>query len=427
MVVVRFSLCLVATLWLSAGCTAVSLRRDLPPAEERATAKPATTTSTKPPAVATGKAPVAAPVAKPATTPVATPVTPLVTTPVATTPAMVDTTHEDTAPVAPLRLGLLAPLTGRYATYGKAYLEGARAATTEHNARAKHRVEIVPADCTADPLPALQATRKLVESAGVVALLGSVLNAPTLVAAMEANCQGVPLISNVATEDGIAGVGPWVFHVVPTRRAAARESADLAVLQMRRFRAAVVYPDAGDGRSLALAFAERFAELGGEVTLSEPYAENANDFSPLARRIAEAQPEVLYAPLEADDWMLLVPALTFHAVGAQIVGTESLGNEALLRAHGKDLEGAVMPAPDAEVAAPKTARAAARTQTEERLAGAGYAAARRVLDAVSRSPRDDREALRLALEAGVADSAPATATLLTRFRAVRDGRVQPLR
>ena len=327
---------------------------------------------------------------------------------------------------AAVRLGLLAPLSGRYASYGKAYLDGARAAAAEHNARRGRRVEIVPADCSSDPLPALQATRKLVESADVVALLGSVLNAPTLVAAMEANCQGVPLLSNVATEDGIAGVGPWVFHVVPSRRAAARDAADLAVLQLRRFRAAVVYPDAGDGRALALAFAERFAELGGDVALSEPYADATNDFSPLARRVAEATPDVIYAPAEASDWMLLSPALAFHNVTAQIVGTDALASDTLLRAHGSDLEGAVLPAPDTDGVVPKSARAVARSQTEERLAGAGYAAARRVLDALGRSARDDREGVRLALEAAAAGDA-AEKPLAARFLVVRSGRVQGLR
>jgi branched-chain amino acid transport system substrate-binding protein len=322
-----------------------------------------------------------------------------------------------------VRLGLLAPLTGRYASYGKAYLEGARAAVAEYNAGSTRRVEIVPADCTSEPLPALLATRKLVETIGVTALLGSVLNAPTLVAAMEANCQGVPLVSNVATEDGLAGVGPWVFHVVPSRRAAARAGADVAVFHLRRKRAAVVYPEEGDGRAQALAFAERFAELGGEVVLSEPYAERTKDFSPLARRVADATPDLLYAPCEADDWMLLAPALAFHALAAQILGNEDLAHEPLLQAYGADLEGAVLPAPEA--AAPVALSRAKRSATEERLASAGWAAARRVLDALARTAHDDREALRVALSAAAQADAPQT-PIAARFRVVRNGRVQPL-
>jgi branched-chain amino acid transport system substrate-binding protein len=405
-VAVRFLLCLVATSVLACGCTSVTMKRSpgaVAPAKTAATAGAGASAS------ATAKAAAPAPAA-----------------PAISAPAVADSALEDTAPAPALRLGLLAPLTGRYASYGKAYLDGARAAAGEHNARRTSRVEIIAADCSADPLPALQATRKLVEGAGVVALLGSVLNAPTLVAAMEANCQGVPLVSNVATEDGIAGVGPWVFHVVPSRRAAARDAADLAVLHLRRFRAAVLYPDAGDGRALALTFAERFAALGGEVALSEPYADATQDFSPHARRVAAAQPDVIYAPAEASDWMLLSPALAFHNVTAQIVGTEALASDTLLRAHAADLEGAVLPAPDTDGVVPKSARAVARTQTEERLAGAGYAAARRVLDALARSADDDREGVRLALEAAAAGDGEGK-PLAARFCIVRDGRVQALR
>jgi branched-chain amino acid transport system substrate-binding protein len=445
-VAVRFPLYLVVMALVAAGCSSVSMRRGgvaPPPAAAKpgtaptasptpgpaATAKPGAASTAKPaapPAVPPGAAAATAnagtataAAAKPARRPGATPA-----------PAGPDTLGlEDTAPATAARLGLLAPLTGRYAAYGKAYLDGARAAASEWNARAKRRVEIVPADCSSEPLPALQATRKLVEGAGVVALVGSVLNAPTLVAAMEANCRGVPLVSNVATEDGIAGVGPWVFHMTPSRHAAARAGADLAVLHLRRFRAAVVYPDAGDGRALALAFGERFAELGGDVVLSEPYAAETRDFSPIARRVADTKADLLYAPAEADDWMLLSPALAFHGVTAetQILGGEDLADAELLRAHGADLEGAVLPAPDRNDAPqpPAGAARAARSPTEQRLAGAGYAATRQVLAALGRSALEDREALRAALRAA-ADADSVQAPLARRFLVVRQGRVQPL-
>jgi len=430
MVAVRFPLCLVVSVWIVTGCASVSLRRAetaAPNAARTAPAKPS------PPAATAATAPAStppAPASKPTAAPAAAKAAPAATkaTPAPAPAADTAAEVEDTSPAPPLRLGLLAPLTGRYAAYGKAYLEGARAATGEHNTRSTPRVEIVPADCSPDPLPALLATRKLVEQPGVVALLGSVLNAPTLVAALEANCQGIPLVSNVATEDGIAGVGPWVFHAVPSRHAAARAAAELAVFQLRRFRAAVVYPDAGDGRALALAFGERFAELGGEVALSEPVADGTRDYSPVARRVAEATPDVLYAPCEVAEWMLLSPALAFHAVTAQIVGSEALADETLLRTHGADLEGAVLPAADAAaVAPPPSARGAARSQTEERLASAGYAAARRVLDAIARAPADDRDGVRAALDAAARAADPAQKPLASRFLVVRSGRVQPLR
>src|SRR5262245_46657878 len=113
---------------------------------------------------------------------------------------------EDSSPPPPVpaRLGVLVPLSGRYASYGRAYLDGAQHAADEWNARGTRHVDVVAADAKTEPLAALAATRRLVDDEHVDAILGSVLTLPTVVAAMEANCHGVPLVSNVATEDDLA-------------------------------------------------------------------------------------------------------------------------------------------------------------------------------------------------------------------------------
>src|SRR5262249_49410367 len=161
-----------------------------------------------------------------------------------------------------------------------------------------------------------------------------------------ANCRGVPLVSNVATEDELATVGPWVFHAVPSRRAAARASAELAAVGRHQLHAAVLYPEEGDGRALALAFGERFAALGAQVVLSEPYAASTTDFTPLARRVLDAHPDVLYVPADADALLMLVPALAFHEVAIAVIGSEEMGSDRVLHTVGTNLEGAVLPAPE---------------------------------------------------------------------------------
>lgn len=397
----RFALWLVVVSLAASGCTKVTLQH--PPAPRAPES-------------------VAAAVSKPT----------IVTHPAAPAIPAAPVPVEDASPAVPppppaSRLGVLVPLSGRYAPYGKAYLEGARAAADEFNAKGPRRVDLVPADAKSEPLAVVSTTRRLVRDEKVVAILGSVLAVPTVVAAMEANCHGVPLLSNVATEDELGGIGPYVFHAVPSRRAAARAGADLAVLRMRKFRAAILYPEEGDGRALALAFSERFAALGGEVVLSEPFASGTNDFTPVARRVAESQAELLYAPADADALLLLLPALAFHAVHAQLMGSEDLGAERVLKAAAADLEGAVLPAPDtqAESAPARRADRVPRTPTEERLAAAGYAGARRLLDAIAQTQTADPDAVQQALrDRAAADSSRAAAP--QRFLVVHNGHTAPL-
>jgi branched-chain amino acid transport system substrate-binding protein len=391
---------LVVSSFAVMGCQKFELaRRPAPvdPAQPQAAATPA-------PASATTQATSSA---KPAATATASPAGSA--TAAAAPQAAATAIREDASPTppVPLRLGVLVPLRGRYAAYGKAYLDGAQLAADAANRRATRRIEIVPADAQGEQgeaAAAMLATRRLVQTEGLVAILGSVQSVPTLVAALEANCSGVPLVSNVAADDGIGNVGPWVFHAVPSRLEAAGASAELTVRALKRQRAAILFPEEGDGQALALAFSDRLAALGGEVVFSEAFVPGTTDFTLLARQIATANPEVLYVPASTDDLVLIVPALTYQGVTAQIIGTEDLGATRLLETDGIELEGALVPAPpadgsDAELAAFRNAYKQTVTPTEKRLAAAGWMGARAVLDAIAQTPVVDRDAVQRGLEA----------------------------
>jgi len=339
---------------------------------------------------------------------------------------------EDTAPPPPSvhpRIGILAPLSGRYAAYGQAYLHGATLAVESFEQRGPLRVELVPADCKDEPMAAIAATRRLVGTENLVAILGSLLRVPTLVAALEANCNGVSLLSNLASEDGLEDIGPFVFQSTLPRAAAARAAAELAVFELRRFRAAVVCPEEGDGAALAAAFTARYQELGGELVFSRAFEPNTADFTPILRPLAASRPDLVYTPAAAEDLQLLVPALGFLGLDAQLIGTEDLGVERVLRACADDLEGAILPSPVAELAPSELERLRARYQARfsgapNRFAIAGFTGTRRLLDAIARTPGPDRERVRAALAQSAAAAAPA-APLATRFQRIRAGEVRP--
>jgi branched-chain amino acid transport system substrate-binding protein len=325
---------------------------------------------------------------------------------------------------------VLAPLSGKYAAYGKAYLDGAQLATDAFDdKRGPARVELVPADSRGEALPALAATRRLVATDGLVAILGSVLSLPTVVAGLQANCSRVPLLSNVATEEGIADIGPYVFHIGPSRLRAARSAADLVVFSLRRFRAAVLCSEDGDGRTLATAFGERLCGLGGEVVASESYAAGTTDFTAVARRLRASGPDVLYLPASVDETLLIAPALAVQGFSAPLVGTEEWSSDRLLRAAGADLEGALLPAPDADASGTEMARfrdayRARYARPDNRYAAAGYVGATRLLDLLAQNPGADRETLRRELEESLRVARP-NAGGTPRFLVVRDGEARP--
>lgn len=324
------------------------------------------------------------------------------------------------------QIGVLVPLSGRYAPYGREYLNGVMLATEEFAAAGPARVDIVPADSKGEPLAALAAVRRLIDAEPLVGILGSVLSMPTIAAAIEANGRGVPMLSNVATEDGIGGIGPFVFHEVRSLQSTARATAEFSAFELRRFRVAIVSAENGEGRAMAAAFSERILELGGEVAFSETFPAGTTDFSPLARRIAASEPQAVYVPMNADELVLLIPALGARSVQATLLGGEDLGAESVLQSAGVDLEGAVVPSVESSDAMSRARFAelyrARFGANENRFAEAGYAGARRVLDVVAQQPNLGRKDLQRGLAARFEAERAAPPRL--RFRVVRSGELR---
>ena len=226
-------------------------------------------------------------------------------------------------------IGVLAPFSGPYAAYGKSYLDGAQLALEA--AGMQQEAYLLPADSEGDAITSLHAVRRLIEEEQVPVLLGGILSLPTLVAGVEANAHQVPMLSNVASEEGIRRIGPYVFHQVPSRSTEARAAADLATFDLRSFRAAILSPEQGEGRDLATAFTEQFVALGGQVVASENYKSGTTDFNRMVRRIRNSRPDLLYLPVPVEDALLLAPALGFQGMDVPMLGTTHWQSERLLR------------------------------------------------------------------------------------------------
>ena len=243
----------------------------------------------------------------------------------------------------PGRVGVLAPLSGRYAVYGEAFLEGARLALSRYNAERGTDFSLLEADTQGEPVRAALAARQLIQEARVSALLGEVLSNPTVAAAVEANARGVPLLSPAATAEDIHAVGEWIFQNLISSDAQALALARVAITELLGARLAVLYPKQGDGEQLAHLFEQTIDALGGEIVASAAYEVGATDFGDVLDEIRIAQPELLFLSGEVEQLVLLVPQLAFYGIDAQLLGNDAWNSRRLARQGGAGLEGAVFP------------------------------------------------------------------------------------
>jgi branched-chain amino acid transport system substrate-binding protein len=302
-------------------------------------------------------------------------------------------------PEAKYRIGVLCPLEGRFAPLGDSFLRGASIALKEARATGLPSVELVVGDTRGAPLACRSVAQRLVEEERVDALLGEVLSSSTIAAAQVAQLSRTVLLSPVATEEGIGEIGDWVFQTGLGSEVEIAAIARMACVRLGLTRIAFLSSDDLRSRRISLLFRDEVERLGGELVIAEFYPEGRTDFAAAIDRVRAAAPEALFIGSDTEDLILILPQLSFHEFGVQLLGTSDWNSKRLLRMTGRDLEGALFPA-DVEARRGERQFTAACTLVKEpvgeinQVVVGGYRGTRLLIEALSRS-RSGGEALRL--------------------------------
>ncbi|MBF0187427.1 MAG: ABC transporter substrate-binding protein [Magnetococcales bacterium] len=230
---------------------------------------------------------------------------------------------------AAMRIGLLAPLSGRLAPLGRSVVQAAQKALSDHR---DVPLSIVTADTSGDPDMAREAVNRLAAE-GVQAFVGPVLHEPAKAAAAAALAHGLPIITlNAHTDILQVNADPSVtaapvaqpepdqqrlseenlwslepesdtgnqrfdtgqrqiflnaFH--PDQQA--RVMARYAVMTLKRTRIAIFAPDSNYGRLTARIFAEETHSLGGTVVRTLFFSPKGPDFSKEIKKLVHLDPD----------------------------------------------------------------------------------------------------------------------------------------
>ena len=208
-------------------------------------------------------------------------------------------------------VGVILPLSGEYAAYGKRALVAVRLAfnvpmsddddveldpaTGEAVDRFKVKaqagtiavpggIKLVVKDSAGKGDVATAAVRDLVEKHHVIAIVGDILIDTSLPIALACEDYGVPLLS-LSRRDGVPEAGPWSFRLALTPKKQARALVGYAVdgLKLKRF--AIMYPKHAFGVELMGHFWDALDEKQAEITAIESYAHDQTTFTTEARSL----------------------------------------------------------------------------------------------------------------------------------------------
>ena len=189
----------------------------------------------------------------------------------------------------PIKIGVLAPLSGPLAALARDIVDGARLYGDEVNGEMVGRkVELIVEDYEFKSAVALTKTKKLVERDGVHAVLGVILSAAAIAMKDYIHAQQVPfIISGAAVAEPlmIEKPSPYVFRTTFSASQVPTPLAKFTYDKLKARTATVIAGDTVGTIELVMGFARAFEEAGGKV-VQQLYAPiGTTDFGPFIGRM----------------------------------------------------------------------------------------------------------------------------------------------
>jgi branched-chain amino acid transport system substrate-binding protein len=204
----------------------------------------------------------------------------------------------------PLRIGVLAPMSGVYASLGSNKVNGIKMFLEEQNMSVEgQKIELLIEDTEAKPQEGLRKARKLVEQDNVDVLLGVISSAVGYALKEYVGRTKRVWVTTGAAADGIfkkANNNPYAYRAsLSVWQANEPMGKWLATRGYKRY--VVTGPDYAMGREALLAFQTTFKVSGAEK-VGEVFAPlNTSDFAPYLAEIKRMNPDLVYCSYAGSD------------------------------------------------------------------------------------------------------------------------------
>jgi branched-chain amino acid transport system substrate-binding protein len=242
-----------------------------------------------------------------------------------------------------LKIGVLTPLTGGEANYGRSTKRGVDLAVDEANAGLAGKritIRVIYEDDQMDAKVGTSAIQKLITVDKVPVIIGPFGSSVLLAVAPIAERNKTVIISASATADAIADAGDYVFRVVPPNRRQAKDIAEFAWNKLKTKRASILYLNNDYGVSLRQAFEPIFKALGGEVVSVDSFESGATDFRTQLTRIKSVTPDAVFFPDHYKETALILKQARELGVHTVFIGGDGACTVDLIKLAGPAAEGA---------------------------------------------------------------------------------------
>jgi branched-chain amino acid transport system substrate-binding protein len=228
----------------------------------------------------------------------------------------------------PIRIGMILPLSGDLAALGEAAVKAANlkierineSGGLEVNGR-RYQIELLVADDAGLPEEAIEATRHLIFTQNVVAIIGPMISRTAIPATLISEEAQIPMLLPNATNPEATVGKQFVYRVAFIDSFQGSLMAAFARENLKAQTTAVLYDTANKyNHDMAHIYREAFTASGGEVVAFESYVTGTTDFSRQIEAIKTAEPDVIFLPNYAYELLLQVEQIRTAGIEATLIG-----------------------------------------------------------------------------------------------------------
>jgi len=196
-----------------------------------------------------------------------------------------------------IKFGLLAPLTGTNAEYGKGFEIATAMAVEEINEAGGvngYKLEIVVADSKGDQKESSDLARKFGDDKDIMAIIGDFTSGACMANAPIVDAAGIVQLSPTASNPDYAGMSPYTFSIMGRQDAEAPFFAKYIIHKYLGIKdVALIYINSDWGVSSRDNFVKGAQEVGLNIVEEASYVQDEKDFSSLLLKLKAANPEAV--------------------------------------------------------------------------------------------------------------------------------------
>jgi branched-chain amino acid transport system substrate-binding protein len=243
----------------------------------------------------------------------------------------------------PIKIGMVAPLTGPGAESGRFQQNGAKLAVDQINKAGGvmgRQLELVVEDDQTTNPGAVLAFSRLAGDKSIPAFIGSIRSTQVHAMAPDILKTGKPVMIG-GTDPALTKLGnPWIFRFRPNDTYSARVIADYGVNVLKLKKWAIVHSTDAFGTNGMKNLSEALTKLGATTALVQGYTNNSQDFTPVALAVKQSGAEVMgtYMTFEPDQG-IFAKQLRQLGVTVSWVGSPTTATTTALKLAGPALYG----------------------------------------------------------------------------------------